>query len=72
MEERQYLAVAAFSCYPGETFLSEIMSDDRVSRQSAEPKNALQGELQHLSDLPMYAWSRMALHVAWEFEASEL
>ena len=61
--ERRYLCIAAFSSFPVESCLSEVMSDDRCLRRSRVLRDALDEEMQFLIDLPMFVWERMARHI---------
>ncbi len=48
------------------------MAYDRLLRRSAELRDALQGELCYLSDLPEYVWGRIATLVSPDLEAGDL
>ncbi len=72
VDELLYLVVAAFSWFPCETFLVEVMADDLLLRRSAELRDVLQEDVSFVSDLPEYVWGRIATLVYPDLEAGEL
>ena len=71
-DELRYLAVAAFCTYPCESFLAQVMADDRILRFCAQVKGTIDEELHFLKELPTYVWHRIARHVSPDFQSEEL
>lgn len=58
-KELWFTAVAALSSYPMESFLGEVLSDDRVGRKAEELHNLVSGEVGYLDQLPSGVWVRL-------------
>lgn len=71
-DELRYLVVAAFCTYPCESFLAQVMADDRILRFCAQVKGTIDEELHSLKELPTYVWHRIARHVSPDFQSEEL
>lgn len=56
----KFLAVAAVGSYPGESFLSEMLYDNRVLRRADEFRDAINSEIEYIFSLKSYAWKRLA------------
>lgn len=55
-----YVVVAALAVYPMESFLGNVMEDDRLARNLDEVVSDLDDEMQYLQQIPESAWVRLA------------
>lgn len=67
-----FMAVAALGAYPGEAFLREVLTDDRILLRMHEFKGAIDDEIAYLMSLPEYVWVRMSTLVDDGYSAEEL
>ena len=71
-EDIRYLAAVALCTYPCETYLAEVMTDDRVLKRYEELRDMLQEELVYLCGLPDYVWTRLASLVPSDIDGREM
>jgi hypothetical protein len=69
---RRYLAVAAFSCFPAEGVLQELLFDDRLLKRAAVFRQTLDDEVEFLLNVPPYVWTRCAACVGGDCTADNL
>lgn len=58
-EEQQFTAIAAMASYPIESWLAEVVLDDRIGRRAEELGETLLEEVQFVEDLPRSFWQRL-------------
>ena len=57
---RKYSAIAGLSAYVPDSFLVELLADDRVARRIGDLESVMSEELQWLDSLPALTWDRLA------------
>eukprot|EP00928_Gymnodinium_smaydae_P100190 TRINITY_DN9770_c0_g3_i2.p1 TRINITY_DN9770_c0_g3~~TRINITY_DN9770_c0_g3_i2.p1 ORF type:complete len:527 (+),score=53.94 TRINITY_DN9770_c0_g3_i2:37-1581(+) len=72
MEVRRYAAVACLAVYPTESFLRELMVDDRVALRFYELENVLKETANYVLNLKPYVFSRLSAIVGADCDPHEL
>jgi hypothetical protein len=58
--ERRFVVIAALSSYPAESFLGQVLYDDRIARDATAVRALIHDELKYLSELPRAFWEDLS------------
>lgn len=68
----RYVAIAGMSSHFADSFLAELMADDRVARRETELQQVIVGEAAWLSNIGGPTWARLALVISGDYDHRRL